>query len=109
MEVTKTEYNILMAHPEANGFLGAKFPAGGIPHAYTHIARQFLSRVSSCGAEDRIRMFEYRRPGWTFHGKGLWYCEAGAPLLTMVGSPNFGYRSERRDLESQVRKCSQKY
>ena len=102
MEVARTEYNIVMAHPEANGFLGARFPAGGIPHAYTQIAKQFLHRVTSSGAEDRIRMFEYRRQGWTFHGKGPWYCEEGTPLLTMVGSPNFGYRSERRDLESQV-------
>ena len=53
----------------------------------------------------RVRMFEYRRPGWTFHGKGLWYTEqAGSPgpCLTMVGSPNFGYRSQKRDLETQV-------
>ena len=50
-----------------------------------------------------MRLFEYRRPGWTFHGKGLWYSTTTSlPCLTMVGSPNFGYRSERRDLESQI-------
>ena len=54
----------------------------------------------------RVRMFEYRRAGWTFHGKGLWYTEQASspgPSLTMVGSPNFGYRSQKRDLETQVR------
>ena len=94
-------YNILMAHPEANGFLGAKFPAGGIPHAYTLIARNFWTEAQWADSE-RVRLFEYRRPGWTFHSKGLWYSQGSLPSLTMVGSPNFGYRSERRDLESQI-------
>ena len=99
-----SNYNILMAHPEANGFLGAKLPAGGIPHAYTLIAKQFRDRILGHGLEERVRMFEYRRPGWTFHGKGLWYSDTdtGHPSLTMIGSPNFGYRSEIRDLESQI-------
>ena len=37
---------------------------------------------------------EYTRPRWTFHAKGLWYSPPGdtRPILTMVGSPNFGYR-----------------
>ena len=96
-----SRYNILMAHPEANGFLGAKFPAGGIPHAYTLIARKFWSEAQQKDGE-RLRMFEWRKAGWTFHGKGLWYSQTSLPCLTMVGSPNFGYRSERRDLESQI-------
>ena len=45
METTKSQYRLLMAHPEANGFLGAKFPAGGIPHAYTSIAKMFFNQV----------------------------------------------------------------
>ena len=33
------------------------------------------------------------RPGWTFHAKGLWYSPPGEdPTLTVVGSPNYGYR-----------------
>ena len=101
---TRSRYSLLMAHPEANGFLGARFPIGGIPHAYTDIARTFRGRLLASGMAGRARLFEYRRPGWTFHGKGLWVTEAGRsdPSLTMVGSPNFGYRSEKRDLESQL-------
>ena len=101
---TRSRYSLLMAHPEANGFLGARFPMGGIPHAYTDIARTFRGRLIASGMASRARMFEYRRPGWTFHGKGLWFTEAGGsdPSLTMIGSPNFGYRSEKRDLESQL-------
>ena len=44
------------------------------------------------------------RDGWTFHAKGLWAVLPGhgAPSLTMIGSPNFGHRSVRRDIEAQV-------
>ena len=34
-----------MAHPNANGFLGSPFPAGGIPAAYTLIANKFFDLV----------------------------------------------------------------
>ena len=36
----------LMAHPTANGFLGSRFPAGGIPAAYTLIANKFFDLVA---------------------------------------------------------------
>ena len=38
-----------MAHPTANGFLGSKFPAGGIPAAYTLIMRKFFDLVEKNG------------------------------------------------------------
>ena len=54
--------------------------------------------------QDRIRFWEYQKPGWTFHGKGLWakLHEALVPQITMVGSSNFGNRSVYRDLEAQL-------
>lgn len=35
---------------------------------------------------------------------GLWYYHRGQqrPCLTLIGSPNFGYRSVHRDLEAQI-------
>lgn len=35
---------------------------------------------------------------------GLWYYVGGRdhPCLTLIGSPNFGYRSVHRDLEAQI-------
>jgi hypothetical protein len=36
-----------MAHPTANGFLGSRFPAGGIPAAYTLIANKFYDLVEN--------------------------------------------------------------
>jgi len=101
---SESEFDLLMAHPKANGFLGAKGFAGGIPHAYTHIAKKFFNKIKKYGLQDRIRMHEYEREGWTFHAKGLWYYPPGNsyPTLTMVGSPNFGYRSVNKDLETQL-------
>ncbi|MBN3313449.1 PGPS1 protein, partial [Atractosteus spatula] len=43
--------------------------------------------------------------GWFFHSqRGLWYYLQGSdkPCLTLIGSPNFGYRSVHRDLEAQI-------
>lgn len=39
-----------------------------------------------------------------FSPTGLWYYLQGQdrPCLTLIGSPNFGYRSVHRDLEAQV-------
>ncbi|XP_053715425.1 CDP-diacylglycerol--glycerol-3-phosphate 3-phosphatidyltransferase, mitochondrial [Synchiropus splendidus] len=97
-------YRILTASPEVNGFYGAKGVAGAIPAAYIHIARQFYNQVCRLGQEKRIHLHEYHRPLWTFHAKGLWYYLGGQarPCLTLIGSPNFGYRSVHRDLEAQV-------
>nr|XP_023021088.1 CDP-diacylglycerol--glycerol-3-phosphate 3-phosphatidyltransferase, mitochondrial isoform X1 [Leptinotarsa decemlineata] len=96
--------DILMAHPKANGFYGAKGPAGGIPYAYSLIAKEFKEKYSKKGQQHRIKLFEYLRSGWTYHAKGLWYYQPGEelPSLTLIGSPNFGHRSVSKDLESQL-------
>lgn len=96
--------DILMAHPNANGFKGAKGPAGGIPDAYSHISRKFLQKLIETNQRERIKLFEYDRKNWTYHAKGLWYYLPGSyvPDLTLIGSSNFGERSVNRDLESQI-------
>uniref|UniRef100_A0A8C8S5M5 CDP-diacylglycerol--glycerol-3-phosphate 3-phosphatidyltransferase n=1 Tax=Pelusios castaneus TaxID=367368 RepID=A0A8C8S5M5_9SAUR len=101
---TRAEYQILLASPEVNGFFGAQGVAGAIPAAYVYIAHQFYSEVCCLGQRDRVQLQEYSRNGWTFHAKGLWLYLAGSrlPCLTLIGSPNFGYRSVHRDLEAQV-------
>ncbi|KAI5623339.1 CDP-diacylglycerol--glycerol-3-phosphate 3-phosphatidyltransferase, mitochondrial, partial [Silurus asotus] len=98
------DYRILMASPEVNGFFGAKGVAGAIPEAYIHLAHQFYSKVCELGQQDRVHLHEYHRPDWTFHAKGLWYYLEGnnRPCLTLIGSPNFGYRSVHRDIEAQI-------
>uniref|UniRef100_A0A8C5R0N1 CDP-diacylglycerol--glycerol-3-phosphate 3-phosphatidyltransferase n=1 Tax=Leptobrachium leishanense TaxID=445787 RepID=A0A8C5R0N1_9ANUR len=101
---TRADYNILLAAPEVNGFYGARGIAGSIPAAYVHIERQFYDELSRQGQQHRVRLQEYFRDLWTFHAKGLWLYPAGAqlPCLTLIGSPNFGYRSVHRDLETQI-------
>nr|XP_029716507.1 CDP-diacylglycerol--glycerol-3-phosphate 3-phosphatidyltransferase, mitochondrial isoform X2 [Aedes albopictus] len=100
----QAECSILMAHPNANGFLGAKGPAGGIPAAYSLIARKFYEKLKQSGQDHRVSLFEYERPGWTYHAKGLWYYlpDSSLPNVTLIGSSNFGERSVNRDLEAQI-------
>ncbi|XP_063980879.1 CDP-diacylglycerol--glycerol-3-phosphate 3-phosphatidyltransferase, mitochondrial [Diachasmimorpha longicaudata] len=100
----KGSCELLTAHPTANGFFGAKGIAGGIPAAYTLIEKSFFKKVERMGLDDRIKLREYIRPGWTYHAKGLWYTLPNheRPCFTLVGSSNFGYRSVKRDLECQI-------
>ncbi|KAH8388297.1 hypothetical protein KR093_003011, partial [Drosophila rubida] len=100
----RAQCSILMAHPNANGFQGAKGPAGGIPAAYTLIAKSFYESLVRRQQQHRVNFFEYEQPGWTYHAKGLWYYlpETPLPNLTLIGSSNFGERSVNRDLETQV-------
>ena len=98
------EVDVIMAHPEANSFFNAPFPLYGIPFVYTDLAKRFYIAAEKASSDGRVRMYEYRRPAWTFHCKGLWVYENGKdrPFATMVGSPNFGYRSVEKDLEAQT-------
>lgn len=89
---SEAKYFILMSHPTTNGFYNAKGPAGGVPFAYTDIATKFWNKVMANNQDFRIKMFEYQRPGWTYHAKGLWVIPENShlPCLTLIGSPNFG-------------------
>jgi len=104
LDQSQASFSLLMAHPQANGFVGARGLAGGIPSAYTLLSENFWNLVLSRNMQERIRMYEYKRDGWTYHAKGLWYSSSTSalPCLTMVGSPNYGYRSVYKDLETQV-------
>ncbi|EZA62629.1 CDP-diacylglycerol--glycerol-3-phosphate 3-phosphatidyltransferase, mitochondrial isoform X2 [Ooceraea biroi] len=96
--------HFLTAHPTANGFFNARGIAGGIPAAYTRIEESFFNLCERMAQQRRIRLWEFMKPGWTYHAKGLWYILPGQqkPSLTLIGSPNFGYRSVNRDLETQI-------
>lgn len=71
---------------------GAKGVAGGIPAAYAQIEKSFYDLCEKKKQNDRIRFYEFVRPGWTYHAKGLWYSMPGQqkPFFTLIGSPNFG-------------------
>lgn len=59
----KANCSITMAHPNANGFKGSKGPAGGIPDAYTLIARKFYEQMQKANQDNRISLLEYERDG----------------------------------------------
>jgi len=87
-----------------NNFFLICLSSGGIPHAYTLLARDFFKLIQEHKQTEHISVHEYVRNNWTFHAKGLWYYfpNESRPSLTLVGSPNFGHRSVYRDLEAQV-------
>ncbi|KAK3912093.1 CDP-diacylglycerol--glycerol-3-phosphate 3-phosphatidyltransferase, mitochondrial, partial [Frankliniella fusca] len=97
-------FTLLTAHPSTNGFFNASGIAGGIPALYTQLAKEFWNKACKLQQQDRVEIKEYVRPGWTYHGKGLWLILPGQklPSLTLIGSPNFGSRSIERDLETQI-------
>ena len=79
--------------------------SGGIPNAYSLISLRRYKDLINKKHTNKTKFYEFHRPGWTFHGKGLWAYnenELHSPLLTLIGSPNFGKRSVYRDMESQV-------
>lgn len=104
IHASKANCEILMAHPRTNGFFGARGLAGGIPYAYSLIAKKFRTQLSKARQDERVKFWEYMRDNWTYHGKGLWYYPPNSkkPCLTLIGSPNFGARSVKRDLETQL-------
>lgn len=63
MYKSEAKYDLLMAHPKANGFYGAKGPAGGIPAAYTLITKMFFDLLSRNRLHDRIKLFEFQKKG----------------------------------------------
>lgn len=96
--------SIIMAHPNANGFKGSKFPSSGIPDAYSLLGREFYQQITKHEEQNRISLLEYERDNWTYHAKGIWYqvSNSSLPCMTLIGSSNYGERSFNRDLEAQI-------
>ncbi|XP_055332207.1 CDP-diacylglycerol--glycerol-3-phosphate 3-phosphatidyltransferase, mitochondrial-like [Paramacrobiotus metropolitanus] len=100
----QAHYSILMASPQTNGFFGAEGASSAVPAMYVQIAKTFFKHIQRHAQQHRVKLYEYYRDGWTYHVKGLWATLPGQqnPALTLVGSPNFGYRSVNRDIEAQI-------
>ena len=97
-----------------------------IPDAFLALAKETARSISLSGGEILL----YERRGWTFHAKEIWItadddgngdgdrsapsprrrldrchrpeiiCDPSSLLTTVIGSSNFGSRSENLDLES---------
>ena len=98
------DFDIVTASPDANGFLNASGAAGKIPAVYSLLTKNFYDEVLQRDKGGNIRIWEYIRPTWTYHAKGMWFYpkDSFLPSMTVIGSSNFGLRSVHRDLEAQV-------
>ena len=102
---------IICAAPEANGFFQSKGVSGWIPEAYTWYEYQFwsalrrsnrlLAQNGKTADEGGVEIREWKKDGWTYHAKGIWYTpsSSAAPTMIHVGSSNYGSRSADLDLE----------
>ncbi|KAI9343443.1 hypothetical protein DFJ73DRAFT_661230 [Zopfochytrium polystomum] len=100
---SKAQFSLVTASPKANGFYGSKGVSRHIPSVYTFIEKKLWKALGQTGRRESVDIFEYCRPDWTYHVKGLWYAVSGhPPEMTIIGSSNFGQRSLRRDFESQL-------
>jgi CDP-diacylglycerol---glycerol-3-phosphate 3-phosphatidyltransferase len=97
---SKAKFEILTSAPEANGFYNSSGISKYVPPAYSYLETKFLNGALRNGKESSLKVNEYCRSGWTWHGKGIWW-ERGGSLITAVGSSNMNYRSIDRDLELQ--------
>ncbi|CAH8637046.1 unnamed protein product [Heterobilharzia americana] len=108
--------NLLCASPSANGFLNSNGISGYIPLAYREALIQLLQSFQSGLVNlSNVGVYEYHRPKWTFHAKGLWIDGVDGEddstnirpySLSLVGSSNYSYRSLNRDVESQLFVCT---
>jgi CDP-diacylglycerol--glycerol-3-phosphate 3-phosphatidyltransferase len=82
------DYKLLIASPSANGFFAGQglclfsIEIGiykvliilgfhtNIPKIYSYLEENFYKFIKSKNQEKRIKLYEYERNGWTFHGKG---------------------------------------
>ncbi|KAG0228130.1 CDP-diacylglycerol--glycerol-3-phosphate 3-phosphatidyltransferase [Actinomortierella wolfii] len=104
VSASTSNVTLIAASPEANGFFNSSGISKYVPDVYTLIEKRFFETARRLGNEERVKIEEYKRHGWTYHAKGLWIYppQSQLPVVSTIGSPNFGYRSLVRDLEAQL-------
>lgn len=101
-KIPNCSIELIMASEQVNSFYKAKGPIQHIPSVYTQLSKNFLYNLNS-KMLNNVKLLSYFRPSWTFHAKGLWLQESTSDyFLSLIGSPNFGYRSVYKDLELQL-------
>ena len=90
--------DVLTSSPRANGFYKAGRFKKYIPGMYR---ANELDVLKANKGKDNINIFEYENGDWTYHAKGAWFYEESedTPAMTVIGSSNYSYRSNRRDTE----------
>lgn len=102
----KHAVHLLTSSPKANGFYKGGRVKKYIPGVYRVNELNMLHEYSRLAKKpDDFGIFEFLKGDWTFHGKGAWLYEDASTDsvdLTVIGSSNFSYRSNRRDTECQL-------
>eukprot|EP00548_Thalassiothrix_antarctica_P008973 CAMPEP_0194136340 /NCGR_PEP_ID=MMETSP0152-20130528/6368_1 /TAXON_ID=1049557 /ORGANISM="Thalassiothrix antarctica, Strain L6-D1" /LENGTH=402 /DNA_ID=CAMNT_0038832955 /DNA_START=52 /DNA_END=1257 /DNA_ORIENTATION=- len=89
--------DVLTAGPISHGFA----PKPGMRRVGDFVTPWYAAKTLELQDKHGLSIKWYNRPGWTFHAKGLWIISPHGKLVAaVVGSGNYGFRSEYRDLES---------
>lgn len=86
---SRNTWNIITSSPSANTFYKAKGLIGFLPSIYR------TNLISACDylSSDKFAtpsLFEYTKPNWTFHAKGLLVADGPGKTAYVIGSSNFG-------------------
>jgi len=94
--------SLLTSSPRANGFYKAGRVKKYIPGIYR------VNELNTLKKYPQLNIHEWEAYGWTYHGKGAWFYPQGYGAaqdkveLSVIGSSNYSYRSNRRDTECQL-------
>lgn len=99
LQKQQPDCTLLTAGSQSHGFA----PKPGVQRRGDFVPKFFAHQSQQLVAEQKFHLLFYNRPGWTFHAKGLWIVsKEGNLVAAVVGSGNYGYRSEQRDVESNL-------
>lgn len=84
-EIGNLRTDIYTSSPKANSFDKGGIVKGRIPYLYRVYEKKLLNLSNK-----QITLYEYSKPNWTFHNKGIWlYSKQGLPVITGIGSSNY--------------------
>ena len=87
--------SVLCPSEEANGFYRGAGILKFVPRLYTALIQKY------CHVNPACSICLYKKPGWSYHAKGIWFDGLDDLTIHMVGSSNFNWRSSTRDFELQ--------
>jgi len=98
---------LIAGSKKSNGFWKSAGLTYYVPALYKSMHAFVLNKITKFGKDYLIKLYEYEKLPWTYHGKGLWLHNTKqdnleGPNVTFIGSSNFGWRSLLRDTEGTL-------